>query len=106
MIDIKSNVKDYGLIMLLVCKAAALLQPQMLEIEKEKIFKSQRELAEVMEQMRGAQLFHKKMMNLQILTDAGNELADDSDLIFGNKITLLCGDFLAGSACAQLASLR
>jgi decaprenyl-diphosphate synthase subunit 2 len=101
-------MQAWGLIVLLISKAAG-HSPQIPEMEEDKsagVLHSQRALAEVTEMIRTGQLIHQGMVNLQNLADSGNELAADSDLIFGNKIALLGGDYLLGNACLQLAGLR
>lgn len=70
------------------------------------ILNKQRSVAEICEMIRLSQLVHQGMVNLQSLKNAGNDLSSDSDMIVGNKIALLGGDYLLGNACIQLADLR
>uniref|UniRef100_A0A2M4BN91 Putative geranylgeranyl pyrophosphate synthase/polyprenyl synthetase n=1 Tax=Anopheles marajoara TaxID=58244 RepID=A0A2M4BN91_9DIPT len=104
----KNNMQTWGLIVLLISKAVG-HAPTVPDLEQDKsagVLQSQRGLAEITEMIRTAQLVHQGMVNLQPLVDAGNELGNDSDTIFGNKIALLSGDYLLGNACLQLAGLR
>jgi decaprenyl-diphosphate synthase subunit 2 len=83
--------------------------PEVRDMEQDKsagVLISQRTLAEVVEMVRTANLIHQGVFNLQHLQNAGNNLSSDSDMIFGNKIALLGGDYLLGSACAQIGRLK
>lgn len=104
----QNNMQTWGLIVLLVSKAAG-HAPNVPEMEQDKaagVLISQRTLAEVVEMVRTANLIHNGVFNLQHLQNSGNNLSSDSDLIFGNKIALLGGDYLLGSACAQIGRLK
>ncbi|CAG9801362.1 unnamed protein product [Chironomus riparius] len=106
--DGRSNMQAWGLIVLLISKAAG-HAPHIPDLEEDKsagVLHSQRALAEVTEMIRTSTLVHQGMVNLQTLNHSGNELAADSEMIFGNKIALLGGDYLLGNACLQLAGLR
>lgn len=70
------------------------------------ILNKQKSLAEICEMIRLSQFVHQGMVNLQNLKNAGNDLSADSEMIVGNKIALLGGDYLLGNACIQLADLR
>jgi decaprenyl-diphosphate synthase subunit 2 len=101
-------MQAWGLIVLLISKAAG-HSPDIPDMEQDKsagVLHSQRALAEITEMIRTSHLVHQGMVNLQTLTKSGNELSADSELIFGNKIALLGGDYLLGNACLQLAELR
>lgn len=106
--DGRSNMQAWGLIVLLISKAAGHAShiPDLEEDKSAGVLHSQRALAEVTEMIRTSTLVHQGMVNLQTLDRSGNELAADSELIFGNKIALLGGDYLLGNACLQLAGLR
>uniref|UniRef100_A0A182TB49 Decaprenyl-diphosphate synthase subunit 2 n=1 Tax=Anopheles maculatus TaxID=74869 RepID=A0A182TB49_9DIPT len=104
----KNNMQAWGLIVLLISKAVG-HAPTVPDLEQDKsagVLQSQRGLAEITEMIRTAHLVHQGLVNLQPLDGAGNELGNDSDTIFGNKIALLSGDYLLGNACLQLAGLR
>ncbi|KAG5678915.1 hypothetical protein PVAND_008539 [Polypedilum vanderplanki] len=104
----QNNLQTWGLIVLLVSKAAghAADVPEMEQDKSAGVLISQRTLAEVVEMVRTANLIHQGVFNLQHLQNAGNNLSSDSDMIFGNKIALLGGDYLLGSACAQIGRLK
>jgi hypothetical protein len=46
------------------------------------------------------------MINFQSLNEMGKGLQTDDELMLGNKLSLLSGDYLLGTASAQIASLR
>lgn len=101
-------MQAWGLIVLLVSKSAG-LNIETTELEHDEsagLLHSQRALAEVTEMIRTSQLIHQGLVNLQSLNESGNELPAESDLMFGNKIALLGGDYLLGNASLQLAGLR
>ncbi|XP_058461995.1 all trans-polyprenyl-diphosphate synthase PDSS2-like [Malaya genurostris] len=104
----KNNMQAWGLIVLLISKAAghAASVPDLEQDKSAGVLHSQRALAEVTEMIRTSHLVHQGLVNLQPLANAGNELSGDSEMIFGNKIALLSGDYLLGNACLQLAGLR
>nr|XP_029726579.1 decaprenyl-diphosphate synthase subunit 2 [Aedes albopictus] len=104
----KNNMQAWGLIVLLISKAVG-HAPSVPDLEQDKsagVLHSQRALAEVTEMIRTSSLVHQGLVNLQPLANAGNELSGDSEMIFGNKIALLSGDYLLGNACLQLAGLK
>uniref|UniRef100_A0A336LS10 CSON013481 protein n=1 Tax=Culicoides sonorensis TaxID=179676 RepID=A0A336LS10_CULSO len=104
----KTNMQAWGLIVLLVSKAAG-YSPNIPAMEEDKsagVLHSQRALAEVTEMIRTSHLVHQGLINLQPLANSGNDLSSESDMIFGNKIALLSGDYLLGSASVELAKLR
>lgn len=102
----KKHMQAWGLIVLLVSRAAG----QTVAIDeaeiKDGITNSQRVLAEVTEMIRISHLVHQGLVNLQPLTQAGKDLSMHGDMTFGNKIALLSGDYLLGQSCEELASLR
>lgn len=98
-----SNVQAWGLIVLLISKAAGYSQ-NVSDVELDKavgVMHTQRALAEVTEMLRTSHLVHRGMVNLQ------NPMPDISnDMLFGNKIALLSGDYLLSKSCSELAMLR
>ncbi|XP_052872955.1 all trans-polyprenyl-diphosphate synthase PDSS2-like [Anopheles cruzii] len=108
LINNDKNQQAWGLIVLLVSKAAGHTGniPNMEQDKSAGVLHSQRALAEVTEMMRTSHLVHQGMLNLQSFNNAGNDLSGDSDMIFGNKIALLGGDYLLANACQQIATLR
>ncbi|XP_055609439.1 all trans-polyprenyl-diphosphate synthase PDSS2-like [Uranotaenia lowii] len=102
------NQQAWGLIVLLVSKAAghAPTIPDMDQDKSAGVLHSQRALAEVTEMIRTSHLIHQGMINLQSMDNAGNNLSGDSEMIFGNKMALLGGDYLLANASQQVANLR
>lgn len=101
-------MQAWGLIVLLLSKAAGYAStiPEMEQDQSVGILHSQRALAEVTEMIRISHLVHQGLVNLQPLTQAGQDMALHGDMTFGNKIALLSGDYLLGNSCAELAALR
>ncbi|XP_065082695.1 all trans-polyprenyl-diphosphate synthase PDSS2-like [Ochlerotatus camptorhynchus] len=102
------NQQAWGLIVLLVSKAAGHADsiPDMEQDKSAGVLHSQRALAEVTEMIRTSHLIHQGMINLQAMDNAGNDLSGDSEMIFGNKMALLGGDYLLANASQQIASFR
>ena len=78
-----------GLLVLLVSKAS--------NGKSSDILPSQRSLAEITELVHTAHLIHSGVVNL---TSPNNNLEQ------GNKMAILCGDFLLAHACVSLAALK
>lgn len=100
----KSAMQAWGLIVLLVSKAAGYSAESIPEMDQDKscgLLYTQRALAEVTEMIRVSHLVHNSLVNLQ--TQPKDETGD---IIFGNKISLLTGDYLLGHASLELANLR
>lgn len=70
------------------------------------ILKSQHAIAEIVETFRVKNIIHDEMKNLQMLQKFGSEFSPNSDVMFGNKIALLSGDFLSANIILSFASLR
>lgn len=102
----KKHMQAWGLIVLLVSRAAGQTAAVDEAEIKDGITNSQRVLAEVTEMIRISHLVHQGLVNLQPLTQAGKDLSMHGDMTFGNKIALLSGDYLLGQSCEELASLR
>ncbi|KAJ4438839.1 hypothetical protein ANN_14792 [Periplaneta americana] len=101
----RSNMQAWGLIVLLISKAAGQLNVEEMEEDKAAgVLHSQRALAEVTEMIRTSHLVHKAMVN--ICSGMYPEAATLNDMAFGNKIALLSGDYLLANSCVELASLR
>lgn len=64
---------------------------------------SQRALAEVAEMIRTSHLVHKGLVNMNVRQVLAGE---PDDMLFGNKIALLSGDYLLANSCTELANLR
>lgn len=100
----KNNMQAWGLIVLLISKAAG-HSPDIPDLEQDKaagVLHSQRGLAEVTEMIRTSHLVHKGLVNLQ----PPNNVDASGDMMFGNKIALLSGDYLLSNSCVELANLR
>ncbi|KAM3961625.1 decaprenyl diphosphate synthase subunit 2 [Aphomia sociella] len=101
----KNNMQAWGLIVLLVSKAAG-HSPEIPDMEQDKaagVLHSQRALAEVTEMIRTSHLVHKGLVNM----NARQQFVDEpDDMMFGNKIALLGGDYLLANSCSELANLR
>ncbi|CAG9560726.1 unnamed protein product [Danaus chrysippus] len=100
----KNNMQAWGLIVLLVSKAAG-HSPEIPDMEQDKaagVLHSQRALAEVTEMIRTSHLVHKGLVNMNTRLGPG----EPDDMMFGNKIALLSGDYLLANSCTELANLR
>ncbi|CAK1604542.1 unnamed protein product [Parnassius mnemosyne] len=101
----KNNMQAWGLIVLLVSKAAG-HSPEIPDMEQDKaagVLHSQRALAEVTEMIRTSHLVHKGLVNMNAPKIGPG---DPDDMMFGNKIALLGGDYLLANSCSELANLR
>ncbi|KAJ8723670.1 hypothetical protein PYW07_007650 [Mythimna separata] len=100
----KSNLQSVGLIILLTSKAAGF---DSLEFTRDHydsgVLHSQRALAEIVEMKRTGHMIHKAMVNLQDKKNHGDKF---KDLLYGNKIVLLTGDFLLATCLQHLGGLR
>ncbi|XP_045532674.1 all trans-polyprenyl-diphosphate synthase PDSS2-like [Pieris brassicae] len=104
LIGSKSNLQSVGLIILLVSKAAG-FDPahHALETHDCGVLHSQRALAEIVEMKRTGHLIHKTMENLKNRQKFGDKY---QDLLYGNKIVLLTGDYLLARCLQHLGGLR
>ncbi|CAH1117403.1 unnamed protein product [Phaedon cochleariae] len=100
----KNNMQAWGLIVLLVSKAAGhtAAVPDMEEDKSAGVLHSQRALAEVTEMIRTSHLVHKGLVNMQPCV----KVEAPGDMIAGNKIALLSGDYLLSNSCVELANLK
>ncbi|ERL84043.1 all trans-polyprenyl-diphosphate synthase PDSS2-like [Dendroctonus ponderosae] len=97
-------MQAWGLIVLLISKAAGHSAdiPDMEQDKAAGVLHSQRALAEVTEMIRTSHLVHKGLVNLQ----PPNNVDASGDMMFGNKIALLSGDYLLSNSSIELANLR
>uniref|UniRef100_A0A8D8TH18 Decaprenyl-diphosphate synthase subunit 2 n=1 Tax=Cacopsylla melanoneura TaxID=428564 RepID=A0A8D8TH18_9HEMI len=101
----RNNMQAWGLIVLLISKAAGHHNCDEMEEDKAAgVLHSQRALAEVTEMIRTSHLVHKGIVN--ITPGLYSEPVVLNDMTFGNKIALLSGDYLLGNSCSELAALR
>lgn len=103
-------MQDFGLIILLLAKSAGLsphikYSPEEID-PKSGVLYTQRAWAEITETIRASHLVHQGMVNMQPMSEVGQNFAMHGDLASGNKIVLLSGDYLLGSSCYALAELR
>jgi decaprenyl-diphosphate synthase subunit 2 len=105
--DGKYNMQSWELIVLLLSKCA-IINPNSMRVGDESIgiLRSQRILSQVTEMIRTAHYVHGGMINFQSLNVLGKGLGSDDVLMLGNKLSLLSGDYLLGTASAQIASLK
>lgn len=102
----KINMQTRGLIVLLLSKAAghAPTCSDINSIGPSGVTSRQQTLAEIAEMIHTAHLIHKGILNLS--TTSVPDENDLHDLQFGNKISILSGDYLLANACKGLANLR
>lgn len=71
------------------------------------ISKDQQSLASAIQLIHIGNFVHQKgMYDLSKIPNYGNSLPADHDLILGNKIALLAGDFLLANAQMKVTNLR
>ncbi|XP_012060793.1 PREDICTED: decaprenyl-diphosphate synthase subunit 2 [Atta cephalotes] len=100
------NTQAFGLILLLISKAAGHLNAKPIEEDKAAgVLHSQRALAEITEMIRTSNLIHRGLVNINI--DTGSmDSTELNNITFGNKIALLCGDYLLSTSCTEIAALK
>ncbi|XP_038206991.1 all trans-polyprenyl-diphosphate synthase PDSS2-like, partial [Zerene cesonia] len=104
LIGSKSNLQSVGLVILLVSKAAGFDSSKYTgDYHDSGVLHSQRALAEIVEMKRTGHLIHKTMANLQDKEKCGEKY---KDLLYGNKIVLLTGDYLLAKCLQHLGGLR
>ncbi|XP_021440756.2 decaprenyl-diphosphate synthase subunit 2 [Oncorhynchus mykiss] len=105
--DSRNNLQMRGLVVLLMSKAAGPSQhtasDHLPQDMVSGIYPSQRNLAEVTELIHTAFLVHRGIINLKGWTNSDGPL---KDMQFGNKMSVLSGDFLLANACTGLAQLN
>ncbi|CAH2044776.1 unnamed protein product, partial [Iphiclides podalirius] len=99
----KSNLQSVGLVVLLVSKAAGFGPDQLVEQHSSGVLNAQRALAEIVEMKRTGHIIHKAMANLRDRRASGGQY---EDLLCGNKIVLLSGDYLLAKCLKHLGDLR
>ncbi|XP_072929548.1 all trans-polyprenyl-diphosphate synthase PDSS2-like [Epargyreus clarus] len=100
----KSNLQSVGLIVLLVSKAAGFNATDYSRDHHDSgVLHAQRALAEIVEMKRTGHLIHKTMVNLREKQKYGDKY---KDLLYGNKIVLLTGDYLLATCLKNLGTLR
>lgn len=102
----KINMQTRGLVVLLLSKAAGHTSTcsDVNTVGASGVTSRQQTLAEITEMIHTAHLIHKGILNL-----SSSSIPDENDLHdlqFGNKISILSGDYLLANACKGLANLR
>lgn len=102
----KSNMQTRGLIVLLLSKAAGHTSSctDSDAAQGRGITPRQQNLAEITEMIYTASLIHKGILNVS--SSSVPEKNDFQDLQFGNKISVLSGDYFLAHTCKGLANLR
>lgn len=100
----KRSIQINGLIILLISKAAGIPQKQVNFLDSEitdGIHISQRRLAEIAEMIYMGSMIHKGVLDLKAIKSSEIKEMDQ-----GNKLAVLCGDYLLASACVNLSKLK
>jgi len=101
----QSNMQAWGLIVLLVSKAAGHMNvDSSADEDKSGVLRSQRALAEIAEMIRTSHLMHNGLIN--IYREMFPKSVDHDDMSFGNKIGLLSGDYLLANSFYELSMLK
>jgi len=104
----KNNMQVRGMLVLLMCRAAGSLSTEDID-PNTGVLNEQRKLSEIVEMIHSAQSIHQSVVNVPV------NIAKESDpelksvlyqLEYGNKISILSGDYLLANACTGLASFR
>uniref|UniRef100_A0A8C8HFG0 Decaprenyl-diphosphate synthase subunit 2 n=1 Tax=Oncorhynchus tshawytscha TaxID=74940 RepID=A0A8C8HFG0_ONCTS len=103
--DSRNNLRMRGLVVLLMSKAAGPSQHTASDHLPQDMVSGiyPRNLAEVTELIHTAFLVHRGIINLKEWTNSDGPL---KDMQFGNKMSVLSGDFLLANACTGLAQLN
>jgi decaprenyl-diphosphate synthase subunit 2 len=100
--DSKRSLQINGLIVLLISKAAGVPKNGIIQSDlSEGIHISQRRLAEITEMIYMASLIHKGILDLKHVSST-----EYKDMDQGNKLAVLCGDYLLANACTNLSKLQ
>jgi len=104
----KNNMQIRGLLVLLLSRAAG--APGNPDLDPTTgVLPGQRKLAEIVEMIHSAQSIHQSVVNIPVNVGAEPDEQVRSvlgQLEYGNKISILSGDYLLANACTALASLR
>jgi len=104
----KNNMQVRGLLVLLLSRANG-PNGQKDYDPSTGVLERQRKLAEIVEMIHTAQAIHQAVVNIPVNTGAVEDpeaRADLAQLEYGNKISILSGDYLLANACTGLAHLR
>lgn len=112
----RDKMQAWGLIVLLVSKAAGQLNAQHCgggsgggvsapdDDDNSGVLRSQRVLAEVVEMIRNSHLMHNGLVNIN--PGLFPEPLALGDMVFGNKIALLSGDYLLANSFTRISALN
>lgn len=105
----KNNMQVRGLVVLLLSRAIGPGNSTEGVDPGTGVLEDQRKLAEIVEMIHTAQSIHQSVVNIPV--DVTQEPDEEvrailSQLEYGNKISILSGDYLLANACVSLASLR
>lgn len=118
--DDKESIQTRGLVVLLMSKAAGIpneatvyehhplditYSSVSLDPKPNGILPTQRSLAEITEMIHTAYVLHKGVMDISRDSDHGLTAQEIDDLLYGNKMALLSGDYLLAKASSGLAAL-
>ncbi|KAF6031226.1 PDSS2 [Bugula neritina] len=122
--DNKENMQTRGLVVLLIAKAAAmpenarkfehhsldkeyvsLQNTEVSNLHSNGILSTQRSLAEITEMINTAFVLHRGVMDIDLSDKQRPFDSETEDLLYGNKMSLLSGDYLLAKASAGLAAL-
>ena len=116
----KENIQTRGLVVLLMSKAAGIpktvkqfehhaldqdYHPPLPGCNGNGILETQRSLAELTEMIHTAFVLHRGVMDIDRQPGTRDHSPETEDLLYGNKMALLSGDYLLAKASSGLASL-
>ncbi|XP_023321309.1 decaprenyl-diphosphate synthase subunit 2 [Eurytemora carolleeae] len=105
----KNNMQVRGLLVLLLSRAAGDRRGAQEANFTSEIIDEQRKLAEIVEMIYSAQNIHQSVVNIPVNIQLEPDLEIRNvlgQLEYGNKISILSGDYLLANACTGLAALR
>merc|ERR1719239_1753304 len=105
----KNKMQVRGLVVLLLSRAVGAGNSSEVIDPGTGVLETQRKLAEIVEMIHTAQSIHQSVVNLpvNIAEEEDEELRTMlAQLEYGNKISILGGDYLLANACVSLAGLR
>lgn len=104
--NVRNNTQAWGLIVLLISKAAGHSADVVFSAEEENsgVLHSQRALAEIAEMIRMSHVLHNSVMNIH--PELISERVVHGDMCFGNKIAILGGDYLLANSYNKLSELK
>jgi len=103
----KNNMQVRGVLILLLSRAAGNLSSEQIDVNTG-VLNEQRKLSEIVEMIHSAQCIHQSVVNVPVnIAKEPEEVRPVLyQLEYGNKISILSGDYLLANACTGLAALR